>query len=233
MSLSSHTIPPGSIVASATETLINHKYIVQEMKWEMSVARNNLHLWFWPLRKEFRLWWRTFDLTNCTRTLYHHLDSSWHVPFTNVEQSGVWMRIELVCPVICSASATSMTSDINMLACGIVSGYWKLKKEKEGWLHEIPDPVEENTHAFIHGVSEFTIVKQNEPASLPPLEANQNLIKISFILALWAFNLFQWRLTVHASADHLALSNDLLFFTGRIEKFVTARLEVGEWRVRS
>lgn len=170
-------------------------------------THNNSHFWFWPLRKAFRLWWRTFDLTNCTSTLYHHLDSSWHVPFTNVDRSGVWMRIELVWPVICSASATSITSSIIlMLACGIVSGCGV--SSKWVWLirpilipvsgsadlslawesSDKPDQfVLINTHAFINRISEFTIIKQNEPSALPPLEANQNLIKIPFILEAMDF----------------------------------------------
>lgn len=93
-----------------------------KIKQEIKLKIHNLHFWFWPLRKAFRLWWRTFDLTNCTSTLYHHFDSSWHVPFTNVDESGVWMRIEWMWPVICSASATSIVSVMLMLACGIVSG---------------------------------------------------------------------------------------------------------------
>lgn len=118
MSLNSHTIPTSPLLTcctAATETLINQS--------ECMNNKSNLHFCDWPLRmKAFRLWWRTFDLTNCTRTLYHHFDSSWHVPFTKVDRSGVWIRIELMCPVICSASATSITSDMLMLACGIVSG---------------------------------------------------------------------------------------------------------------
>lgn len=123
MSLNSHTVPPTPSYESrraiaATETLINQTIF---RVWKKT-NNNNLHFWFWPLRKAFRLWWRTLDLTSCTSTLYHHFDSSWHVPLTKVEQSGVWMRMLFMCPVICSASATSITSDMLMLACGIVSG---------------------------------------------------------------------------------------------------------------
>lgn len=201
MSLNSHTVP--------YELFSSHRgdRDTDQSKRTRNQTHNNSHFWFWPLRKAFRLWWRTFDLTNCTSTLYHHLDSSWHVPFTNVDRSGVWMRIELVWPVICSASATSITSSIIlMLACGIVSGCGV--SSKWVWLirpilipvsgsadlslawesSDKPDQfVLINTHAFINRISEFTIIKQNEPSALPPLEANQNLIKIPFILEAMDF----------------------------------------------
>lgn len=123
MSLNSHTIP--DVFLSTTARAKLRHWSIKNL---FALKRKNLHFWFWPLRKAFRLWCRTLDLTSCTSTLYHHLLSSWHVPFTNVDRSGVWMRIELVWPVICSASATSMQSDMLMLACGIVS-VWEQKKK--------------------------------------------------------------------------------------------------------
>jgi hypothetical protein len=117
------------VAAARQDWLINQKKIITlQEQWVEKNKSNDSHFCCWPLRKAFRLWWRTFDLTYCTRMLYHHLDSSGHVPFTNVERSGVCIRIEWLWPVICSASATSITSDILMTDCGTVSGCKKKER---------------------------------------------------------------------------------------------------------